>query len=127
MGRLLRVIRAAVPAGGEQELWRQHAEYEGDVRVLTWAGIGRTSVAWCPRYGIIYQASRCPCCHPSAEAAEAGECVVGGGWQGRAGFALHAVVCWAAPELPSLNLLLVSLHCRTCLPAPPLAGQAVSV
>lgn len=75
MGRLLRVVRAALPAsepaggGGpaaqqqaafaaaEQELWRQHAEYEGGMRVLTWGGLGRTSVVWCPRHGIIYQAS----------------------------------------------------------------------
>ncbi|KAL4443584.1 hypothetical protein ABPG75_011321 [Micractinium tetrahymenae] len=83
IGRMLRVIRAALPAseeeqaaaaagtaaggapggtgraaggpGADQELWRQHAEYEGGVRVLTWAGLGRTSVAWCPRHGIIYQ------------------------------------------------------------------------
>ncbi|KAL4447306.1 hypothetical protein ABPG77_007339, partial [Micractinium sp. CCAP 211/92] len=79
VGRMLRVIRAALPAseeeqaaaagtagsggvpqaagslGADKELWRQHAEYEGSVRVLTWAGLGRTSVAWCPRHGIIYQ------------------------------------------------------------------------
>lgn len=72
MGRMLRVIRAALPASeeqgasagaeaaagaGVQELWRQHAEYEGDVRVLTWTGIGRSSATWCPRYGVVYQAS----------------------------------------------------------------------
>lgn len=78
IGRMLRVIRAALPTSEEQqaaggasgpggtaqaaggpgtdkELWRQHAEYEGRVRVLAWAGLGRTSVAWCPRHGIIYQ------------------------------------------------------------------------
>ena len=72
MGRTLRVIRAALPASeeqeggggaqaaaaaGAQELWRQHAEYEGEVRVLTWTGIGRSSATWCPRYGVVYQAS----------------------------------------------------------------------
>ncbi len=82
MGRMLRVIRAALPAGEEQpagqvaaaaggsgstpgaasvagaaavESWRQHAEYEGYVRVLTWTGLGRTNVSWCPRYGVLYQ------------------------------------------------------------------------
>lgn len=79
MGRLLRVVRAALPpseeqqAGGTgggaptsaalqttagaagQELWRQHAEYEGAVKVLTWGGIGYASASWCPRYGVLYQ------------------------------------------------------------------------
>lgn len=76
MGRLLRVVRAALPASEEQpggpsgaalattagaagqELWRQHAEYEGAVRVLTWGGIGYSSASWCPRYGVLYQVGR---------------------------------------------------------------------
>lgn len=76
---MLRVIRAVLPAseeeqaaaagggGGAQaalgpagglEPWRQHAEHEGGVRVLTWAGLGRTSLAWCHRHGILYQVRR---------------------------------------------------------------------
>lgn len=81
MGRLLRVVRAALPASEEQqaggtagaptsaalpatagaagqELWRQHAEYEGAVKVLTWGGIGYASASWCPRYGVLYQVIR---------------------------------------------------------------------
>ena len=50
-------LQQAAFASAEQELWRQHAEYEGGVRVLTWGGLGRTSVVWCPRHGVIYQAS----------------------------------------------------------------------
>jgi hypothetical protein len=69
IARLLRVVRAAFPsaedpaggvpvtAAGAQELWREHADHQGDVRVLTWGGIGRTALSWCPRFGIIYQAS----------------------------------------------------------------------
>ena len=82
MARLLRVVKAALPssegAGGssggggtgggsggqpaplalaEVELWRQYAEQEGAVRVLTWTGLGRTSVAWLPRYALLYKAS----------------------------------------------------------------------
>lgn len=75
MGRLLRVIRAALPASEEQaggggpggaavagaggapgqEPWRQHAEQEGELRVLTWSGIGYSNAVWCARYGILYQ------------------------------------------------------------------------
>jgi hypothetical protein len=74
MSRLLRVVRAALPQGDSaqdgggvggaagggavQEAWRQHAEHEGEVRVLTWGGIGRTSVVWCPRHAIVYQVGR---------------------------------------------------------------------
>lgn len=45
----------------EQEPWRQHAEYEGSVRVMAWSGIGKASVVWCPRYGVIYQVGSVPC------------------------------------------------------------------
>lgn len=74
IGRLLRVVRAALPAGEDEaggggavsgdgpaagvgglEPWRQHAEYEGGLRVLTWSGLGYTTAAWCPRYGVLYQ------------------------------------------------------------------------
>jgi vacuolar protein sorting-associated protein 13A/C len=71
IGRLLRVIHgalpppAAPPGGGEDggggggapqgEAWRQHAEREGAVRVLTWTGLGRTTATWAPRHGVVYQ------------------------------------------------------------------------
>lgn len=42
-------------AGAGQEPWRQHAEHEGLVRVMAWAGIGKSSLVWCPRYGVVYQ------------------------------------------------------------------------
>ena len=48
-------------------LHAQHAEYEGPVRVLTWSGLGRTVVTWCPRHGILYQVR------------------VGAGWEGCGG------------------------------------------
>ena len=92
MARLLHVVKAALPssegagggggAGGgtggqpaplalaEVELWRQYAEQEGAVRVLTWTGLGRTSVAWLPRYALLYKASaglpHCPVFEHSA-------------------------------------------------------------
>ena len=42
-------------AAAGQELWRQHAELEGGVRVLTWTGIGHSNATWCPRHGVLYQ------------------------------------------------------------------------
>lgn len=104
MGRLLRVVRAALPASEEQpggpsgaalgttagaagqELWRQHAEYEGAVRVLTWGGIGYSSASWCPRYGVLYQVGR-----------EGGrkQFVATGCHGGRCRYVLHATGCLA--------------------------------
>ena len=96
MGRLLRVLRAALPAGEQApgggaggggaaaagatalEPWRQQAEQEGGVRVLTWSGLGYSSATWCPRHAVLYQvgvpqraqqplAAATPCCgHLSA-------------------------------------------------------------
>lgn len=122
VGRMLRVIRAALPAseeeqaaaagtagsggvpqaagslGADKELWRQHAEYEGSVRVLTWAGLGRTSVAWCPRHGIIYQVGVGGALHTPRRAA-----------------AQQLPASWPLPGLAPLEQCLHVKQARMCL------------
>ena len=39
----------------KEEPWREHAEQEGQLRVLTWTGIGKSTLVWCPRFGVVYQ------------------------------------------------------------------------
>eukprot|EP00887_Chlorella_sp_A99_P001951 scaffold18.g1951.t1 len=81
LGRLLRVLQSALPssereeggagAGGATSVaagatdaalaagaagdWRDRSDYQGPLRVLVWGGLGRATISWCPRYGVLYQ------------------------------------------------------------------------
>ena len=60
------MLRGALPSsgGGGQEAIaaadarKRDAQQQGTLRVLTWGGIGRATVSWCPRYATVYQASQ---------------------------------------------------------------------
>ncbi|KAK9858457.1 hypothetical protein WJX84_002370 [Apatococcus fuscideae] len=63
MARLMRVLKAALPASEEQpkdmaagsETWRVQAEHTGAVRVLQWAGISGTNATWPKRWACIHK------------------------------------------------------------------------
>jgi hypothetical protein len=74
VGRLLRVINGALPAGEEEQVedfggggadgdvggktpdeWRLRADRQGDLRVLTWGGLARSTATWCPRHAVLHQ------------------------------------------------------------------------
>ncbi|KAK9827173.1 hypothetical protein WJX74_009221 [Apatococcus lobatus] len=63
IARVLRVMKAALPAPEEQakgeaagsETWRRQAEHTGAVRVLQWAGVGGTSATWPKRHAFVHK------------------------------------------------------------------------
>jgi Repeating coiled region of VPS13 len=38
-----------------ENAWRTRADTEGQLKILTWSGIGRATATWCPRHAVLYQ------------------------------------------------------------------------